>query len=111
MRNKTTGRRGMFALRMFVVFVLCSAGVAFDVFSLAPSNPASQNGPKLAALKLNLQQQRLAGREHSIAQQSDRAVSNLNVALRPDAPTFGHPIISGIGGLGFEESLRIDPTN
>ena len=26
-------------------------------------------------------------------------------------PTFGHPVISGIGGTGFEESLRIDPTN
>src|SRR5256714_8880191 len=26
-------------------------------------------------------------------------------------PTFGHPIISGIGGLGFEEAIRIDPTN
>jgi hypothetical protein len=37
---------------------------------------------------------------------------------RPDAPavttatpTFGHPTISGIGGLGFEEAIRIDPTN
>src|SRR3984893_2865338 len=26
-------------------------------------------------------------------------------------PTFGHPIISGIGGTGFEESIRIDPTD
>ncbi|HKP93568.1 MAG TPA: hypothetical protein VJS88_06700, partial [Chthoniobacterales bacterium] len=26
-------------------------------------------------------------------------------------PTFGHPVISGIGGLGFEEAVRIDPTN
>jgi hypothetical protein len=27
------------------------------------------------------------------------------------APTFGHPVISGIGGVGFEEAVRIDPTN
>jgi hypothetical protein len=26
-------------------------------------------------------------------------------------PSFGHPTISGIGGLGFEEAVRIDPTN
>jgi hypothetical protein len=25
--------------------------------------------------------------------------------------TFGHPIISGIGGVGFEQGLRIDPSN
>src|SRR5437773_6702812 len=25
-------------------------------------------------------------------------------------PTFGHPIISGIGGTGFEQSVRTDPT-
>ncbi len=31
--------------------------------------------------------------------------------LRADAPTFGHPVISGIGGTGFEESIRIDPSN
>jgi hypothetical protein len=32
-------------------------------------------------------------------------------ALRADAPTFGHPVISGIGGTGFEESIRVDSTN
>src|SRR6266481_211568 len=25
--------------------------------------------------------------------------------------TFGHPVISGIGGVGFEQGLRIDPSN
>ena len=33
------------------------------------------------------------------------------IAQPPNVPTFGHPIIAGIGGLGFEESIRIDPTN
>ena len=27
------------------------------------------------------------------------------------ALTFGHPIISGIGGVGFEQGLRLDPSN
>ena len=26
-------------------------------------------------------------------------------------PTFGHPIISGIGGTGFEQAIRTDPTD
>ncbi|MEY2544896.1 MAG: hypothetical protein QOG48_13, partial [Verrucomicrobiota bacterium] len=26
-------------------------------------------------------------------------------------PTFGHPVISGIGGNGFEDDLRLDPSN
>jgi len=26
-------------------------------------------------------------------------------------PTFGHPIISGIGGTGFEQAIRVDPTD
>jgi hypothetical protein len=30
---------------------------------------------------------------------------------RPAPPTFGHPVISGIGGVGFEQGLRIDPSN
>ncbi len=30
---------------------------------------------------------------------------------RPAPPTFGHPIISGIGGVGFEQGMRVDPSN
>ncbi len=30
---------------------------------------------------------------------------------RPAPLTFGHPIISGIGGVGFEQGLRLDPSN
>ena len=33
------------------------------------------------------------------------------VAAPAAVPTFGHPIISGIGGVGFEQSIRIDPTD
>lgn len=28
-----------------------------------------------------------------------------------NAPTFGHPVISGIGGNGFEQDIRLDPTD
>jgi hypothetical protein len=32
-------------------------------------------------------------------------------APKPAALTFGHPVISGIGGVGFEQGLRVDPSN
>jgi hypothetical protein len=32
-------------------------------------------------------------------------------AATPPAPTFGQPTISGIQGVGFEQDLRLDPTN
>jgi hypothetical protein len=34
-----------------------------------------------------------------------------SVPFIPNTPTFGHPIISGIGGVGFEQDLRLDPSN
>jgi hypothetical protein len=38
-------------------------------------------------------------------------VSVPNAALAANLPTFGHPVISGIGGVGFEQDLRLDPSN
>src|SRR6266851_4034205 len=38
------------------------------------------------------------------------AVATQAVAVA-NAPTFGHPIISGIQGVGFEQGLRVDPSN
>lgn len=32
-------------------------------------------------------------------------------AVTPIPPTFGQPTISGIQGMGFEQNLRLDPTN
>ncbi|HEX8076986.1 MAG TPA: hypothetical protein VF511_04155 [Chthoniobacterales bacterium] len=31
--------------------------------------------------------------------------------ISPAGPAFGHPIISGVNGVGFEQDLRIDPSN
>ena len=35
----------------------------------------------------------------------------LSFAATSSTPTFGHPIISGIAGVGFEQGLRVDPSN
>jgi len=33
------------------------------------------------------------------------------IAVRAQTPTFGQPTISGIQGVGFEQDIRLDPTN
>ena len=33
------------------------------------------------------------------------------IAVRAQTPTFGQPTISGIQGVGFEQDIRVDPTN
>ena len=45
----------------------------------------------------------------SLAAPGPASKPSLAVALTP--PTFGQPIISGIGGTGFEQDLRLDPSN
>src|SRR5579864_6124437 len=39
------------------------------------------------------------------------SLGGLSFATTASKPTFGHPIISGIGGVGFEQGLRLDPSN
>ena len=76
------------------------------MLSFEPPTPR-QGGPKLALQKLNLSRSQSA--KNKKTQQNGNL--NTNVALPANIPTFGHPIIAGIGGTGFEESIRIDPTN
>ena len=92
---------------MFLVVVLCSASVVFALLGLASSKPAMQGGPKLAVLKLNLERQLLAKQGRSAKQQNLLPSSNINAALPPDAPTFGHPIIAGIGVAGVGLGLAM----
>jgi hypothetical protein len=98
-------------LRRTTAMILGAIGAALMVQSFEPAKQPSQNGFKLAMQKLNFGRASSANQRRSTDQQNVTSTRNLNVALRADAPTFGHPIISGIGGLGFEESVRIDPTN
>src|SRR5712691_3457736 len=66
MKKKSPSQSGLFNLRAFLAFTLCSVGALLAMLSFAA--PAS-------------------------------------------TPTFGHPIISGIGGVGFEQGLRVDPSS
>ena len=98
-------------LRRAIAVALIAAGGLLMVLSFLQAKGPSQTGFRLATLQLNFERARLVDQRRSAKQQNIRSTPNSNVALPPNAPTFGHPIIAGIGGTGFEESIRIDPTN
>jgi hypothetical protein len=84
MRKHSALESALFNPRIVVAFLLCAGGVMLSMLSFA--EPAAPSG-----------------RAASAAIIAPTAPTN--------SPTFGQPIISGIGGLGFEEAVRIDPTN
>src|SRR2546423_13272089 len=93
-------------LRRMTTAALIAGGGLLMMLSFEPPTPR-QGGPKLALQKLNLSRSQ-SGKNKKTQQNGNL---NTNVALPANIPTFGHPIIAGIGGTGFEESIRIDPTN
>ncbi len=104
--------------RLFLAFILCCAGALLTIFSLAAGPKTSswlrrasryqrESAPRLAVERLNFS----AARSASGHVASPSLASNPTAPAVANAPTFGHPIISGIGGTGFEQSIRIDPTD
>jgi hypothetical protein len=92
---KTNLRRAIAA-----VLIVC-AGLLFAL-GFQPAKSPNVGGLRLAFQKLTRPARTKAGRQSA----------NLNTNIpSPNAPTFGHPIIAGGGGTGFEESIRIDPAN
>src|SRR5438309_6492240 len=90
--------------RFAVGVALCAIAAALIVLSFAV-NRLPHGGPVLRHERLPL------SIRHRPATTTETISTNLITAsLPPDAPTFGHPIIAGIGGTGFEESIRVDPT-
>src|SRR5256885_8028133 len=96
-------------LRRITAIILGAIGAALMVQSFSPAEPASHGGLKLAFENLNLGRAQLAKNKRLVRPQG--ANSNTNIFAPVNLPTFGHPIIAGVGGTGFEESIRIDPTN
>jgi hypothetical protein len=94
-------------VRNCFALILGSAGVALALFAFTPTpaRSTSTHGPVLASFKTQFN--RMAPRKNA---RIESAPVTPAVPLPPDAPTFGHPVISGIGGTGFEQSIRIDPT-
>ncbi|HEY6070902.1 MAG TPA: hypothetical protein VIU85_05960, partial [Chthoniobacterales bacterium] len=90
-------------LRHTITAVLIAAAALLVVFSARSSrSPNEQTSLRLAFQKITRSAKPKSGR-------IGNSTANIS-APSPDLPTFGHPIIAGIGGTGFEESIRIDPT-
>jgi hypothetical protein len=93
-------------LRRTMTVALVAAGGLLMLLSFEPAKPSSRGGLKLALEKLNF------SRPQSARNKGTQGGNlNINAPLPANAPTFGHPIIAGVGGVGFEESIRVDPTN
>jgi hypothetical protein len=92
--------------RIFFGSALCCAGVALTVLSVAVPKFQQSRPLRLAAEKFQL-------RSNAFPIATGRRPLPARPFVLPpvNTPTFGHPVISGIGGTGFEEDLRLDPSN
>ncbi|MEY2440468.1 MAG: hypothetical protein QOI34_1853, partial [Verrucomicrobiota bacterium] len=109
MRKTALFKSVFFRPRVQVGLSLCSFAAILCVLSFALPETAPKAGPRLGVEKL-----RFAAKPSLPVYRptlSDRDSRSLAVTTASNSPTFGHPVISGIGGTGFEESIRIDPTN
>ena len=96
---------------------LISVGVLLAMISFAPPKSPTTPPPALMLRELTVAERAVNAQRESIGRRV-RQIAAPSVAqivavpsLAPNAPTFGHPVISGIGGTGFEEAIRLDPTN
>jgi len=108
MREEAASRR-FGKWRGVAALVLCGIGLALVVLGTRPAKPPAQRSKTLSVSRLDLKP-----RTASAASQQTipfKPIRANGAALPPDAPTFGHPVISGIGGTGFEQAIRIDPSN
>lgn len=91
-------KRSWGRLAIGLVFCLLGGLLAFVAIPALPQHAA----PSLALTRLNV------NARPAIAARPSRPNGTV-ISIPPI--TFGHPIISGIGGTGFEQDLRIDPSN
>jgi hypothetical protein len=112
MKKNPASKSGLLNQRVFLAFGLCSIGALLAMLSFAPAKPAlpaRQSGLRLATLTPNFtRRSAIAPSNHTSAATPG---ASLAAPVSPFTPTFGHPIISGIGGYGFEEDIRLDPTD
>ncbi len=93
--------------RVICALLLGSAGAALAVIGFRGELPR-RPGPRLS-LERPLP---LRARNLESAPSMRAATFDLPTVSAPaGTPTFGQPIISGIGGSGFEQDLRVDPSN
>jgi hypothetical protein len=102
-------------VRIVGTILFCWAGVSFAVLgflSVTPERSTSSRGLTLATTKIDLSQTQRAARWSGNAPgRNANPLAPMLSAPSANTPTFGNPVISGIGGFGYEENLRLDPTD
>src|SRR3954452_19554087 len=91
------------AFRLATAASLFCIGGLLAAFAVTAPNTSLRQGPRLSTERWKT---RTAPRQIILS-----GVTPPAVLTPPGTPSFGHPVISGIGGVGFEQSIRIDPTN
>ncbi len=87
--------------RFWLALVLGVVGVALAAAIFFPEDAVP--GPRLASVHTTFAQ------PAPLPAASDFRAPGL--AALPPTISFGHPVISGIGGVGFEQDIRVDPSN
>ena len=93
-------------LRFLLGLVFCSAGCGLAVVVFMQKAIPPRTSPRLSVESLQL-----ARGTGQVSPRFPYTAPRLGFGLAPGTPTFGHPVISGIGGTGFEQAIRIDPSN
>ncbi len=73
----------------------------------------SGNAPKLKPARLAIERPltRPVAQLETMPAETGPIFAGQSLVPNPGLPTFGHPVISGIQGSGFEQDLRVDPSN
>ena len=107
MPHSPLSARPLSLLRILIAVLLVAAGGGLSLAVFKVPRVAQPRGPMLVTRNIQFPTRTPRAPRSLVA----NPPITTGVALPPDAPTFGHPVISGIGGLGFEESVRVDPTD
>ncbi len=108
--RQTISRSGIVSFKLLFAFALCSLGLGLATVALLPSQPrpASKGeqarGEELREARIN------PARTPTRPWEVQRVTPNAN-AGPTSGIIFGHPVISGIAGVGFEQDLQLDPSN
>ena len=100
--------RSVLIFRITAAFLLCSAGAMLALVGFVKEQPTRGTGPTLSIREHKIPRNVLAAPRRTAIPAVPLITA---VAPPPNTPTFGHPVISGIAGTGFEQDIRLDPTN
>jgi hypothetical protein len=103
MKRYSFGRSGHVGFRLAAAGGLFCISGLLAVLAMTPPASSAGKGPRLSTSRWKTRT--------NPPQLTLPSVTTPAVVTPPGTPTFGHPVISGIGGVGFEQSIRIDPTN